>query len=232
MRPITFAHRGAPGDLAENSLAAFERALARGASGLESDAWLSSDGEVVLVHDDVVRRGLRRHHVDRTSAANLAGLGVPSLADLYRRLGSDYELSLDLKGPGVGDHVVAVAEALGAPAKLWCCAGSVGTLQDLRGRWPAARLVHSTKRRSIRESLERYAANLAGDGIDAVNLHHREWTAGIVELVHRFELRAFAWDVQEVRDLRSMLTMGLDAVYSDHLDRMVATIGEWEDSPP
>ena len=59
--PITFAHRGAGGSEApENSLAAFRRALARGATGLESDARLSADGEVVLVHDRALRRGLRR----------------------------------------------------------------------------------------------------------------------------------------------------------------------------
>jgi len=47
--PITFAHRGARADLPENTLAAFARALERGARGLETDAHLSADGEPVLV---------------------------------------------------------------------------------------------------------------------------------------------------------------------------------------
>ena len=60
-----------------------------------------------------------------------------------------------------------------------------------------------------------------------MNLHHSEWTAGLVALFHRFEVSAFAWDVQEVRHLRSMLRMGVDALYCDRVDRMVATVGEW-----
>jgi glycerophosphoryl diester phosphodiesterase len=48
-----------------------------------------------------------------------------------------------------------------------------------------------------------------------------------VGLFHRFDVQAFAWDVQEVRHLRDMLTMGVDAVYSDHVARMVATVQEW-----
>ena len=60
-----------------------------------------------------------------------------------------------------------------------------------------------------------------------MNMHHTEWTAGIVALFHRFEVRAFAWDTQEVRQLRAMLDIGIDAVYCDRPDRMVATVAEW-----
>jgi hypothetical protein len=35
--------------------------------------------------------------------------------------------------------------------------------------------------------------------------------------------------VQEVRHLRAVLAMGIDGVYSDHVDRMVATVAEWSE---
>ena len=44
-RPITFAHRGARLDEPENTIPAFARALAAGASGLETDVWRAADGE-------------------------------------------------------------------------------------------------------------------------------------------------------------------------------------------
>src|SRR5262245_66255042 len=96
VRPITFAHRGARTEAPENTMPAFRRALDLGAMGLETDAWLSADGEVVLVHDRVARRGLRRRNATKSSAAVLAELGVPRLADLYAELGSGYELSIDV----------------------------------------------------------------------------------------------------------------------------------------
>jgi glycerophosphoryl diester phosphodiesterase len=89
--------------------------------------------------------------------------------------------------------------------------------------------VHSTRRRAIDEPLERYVALLAESSIDVINLHHTEWTAGTVELVHRFGLEAFAWDVQEVRHIRAMLAIGIDGLYSDHVDRLVATVAEFAD---
>src|SRR5689334_5476315 len=99
--PITFAHRGARVEFPENTIAAFRRGLELGASGLETDAWLSSDGEVVLVHDDTVGRSLRRQRVRSTTAAELARHGVPTLAELYETLGTSYELSIDAKHPEV-----------------------------------------------------------------------------------------------------------------------------------
>ena len=52
--PITFAHRGARSFAAENTIAAFQTALDRGVSGIESDVWLTADGVPVLVHDGVL----------------------------------------------------------------------------------------------------------------------------------------------------------------------------------
>src|SRR3954469_9737535 len=87
---ITFAHRGARLDEPENTIAAFERALAAGVTGLETDVWLSADGEVVCSHDPVVRRGRRRQRISASTAADLAELAVPRLADVYEQLGTGY----------------------------------------------------------------------------------------------------------------------------------------------
>jgi glycerophosphoryl diester phosphodiesterase len=226
MAPITFAHRGARIDEPENTIAAFRRALELGASGLETDAWLSADGEVVLTHDPVVRRGLKRLKVAATSAAQLAEIGVPRLADLYAQLGADFELSVDLKEPAVAEPLVAVARAAGAASRLWCCAPDVELARSLR-RFEDVRVVHSERRRAIGTPLERHASELAGAGIDAMNMHHTDWTGGLVSLFHRFEVKAFAWDVQEVRHLREALRLGVDALYCDRPDRMVSVVGEW-----
>src|SRR5450755_3738942 len=101
MGPITFAHRGARLEEPENTIPAFRRALEAGVRGLESDAWLSADGEVVLVHDGTVGRGLRRKKVPATTAEELAEFGVPRLAELYAELGTAYELSIDVKDDAV-----------------------------------------------------------------------------------------------------------------------------------
>ena len=48
------AHRGASADALENSLAAFRRAVALGADGIELDVHSTLDGAFVVHHDPVV----------------------------------------------------------------------------------------------------------------------------------------------------------------------------------
>jgi glycerophosphoryl diester phosphodiesterase len=225
--PITFAHRGARLEHPENTIAAFRHALEHGANGLETDAWVCGDGEVVLVHDGVVRSAFRRLRVATTSAERLARCGVPTLHQLYDELGSGYELSIDLKDDQVGLAILEIAGARGALGRTWLCSPSRKRLRELRERSSDVKLVHSTWKDNVRRGIERHAADLADAAIDAMNLHHSEWTAGLVSLFHRFDVRAFAWDTQEVRQLRAMLQFDIDAVYCDHVDRMVATVGEW-----
>jgi len=55
-RPFIFAHRGASAVAPENTLEAFELAFQQGAQGIELDAKLSLDGEVVVIHDASVDR--------------------------------------------------------------------------------------------------------------------------------------------------------------------------------
>ena len=227
MTPITFAHRGGRADAPENTLEAFRRALDVGATGLESDARLAADGHVVLVHNSAVRTGLRRVKVRDLPAARLAELGVPRLEDLYAELGSGFELSLDLKEPEVGGPILDVARAAGAVDRLWLCARDLSDLEALRGRHPDVQLVHSMGRRAYGDALERHASTLAKAGVAALNLRETEWSLGLVTLAHRFGLLAFAWDAQEYRRIRAVLEMGVDAIYSDHVERLVAAVGEW-----
>ena len=51
MRTLNIAHRGGAGLMPENTLAAFQDAMARGADGAELDVQLSADGIPVVHHD-------------------------------------------------------------------------------------------------------------------------------------------------------------------------------------
>src|SRR5512139_733767 len=60
-QPIIFAHRGASAHAPENTLAAFELALAQQADAIELDVKLSADGQVIVIHDSSVDRTTNGH---------------------------------------------------------------------------------------------------------------------------------------------------------------------------
>jgi len=223
--PIAFAHRGARAHAPENTLEAFELALRLGATGIESDVWLSADGRAVLDHDGVVGGRLRRRPIGEVDRAALPD-HIPELDELYERCGTDYELSLDLKDDAVVAEVVAAAERAGGDAaeRLWLCHPRLDALVEWRARWPEVHLVHSTTVRRLEGTSERHAAALADAGIDAVNLHQTEWTGGAIALYHRFERFAFGWDVQFDHLMDDLLDAGIDALYSDHVDRLTSAV--------
>ncbi|MBK9178212.1 MAG: glycerophosphodiester phosphodiesterase [Acidimicrobiales bacterium] len=223
--PIGFAHRGARAHAPENTLEGFRLALRLGATGLESDVWLTADGVAVLDHDGVVRTGMRRRPIGSVNRSSLPP-HIPGLEDLYGACGTDFELSLDVKDPAAAPVVVAVAMAAGsdAPGRLWLCHHDWNVVASWRSLAEGVRLVDSTRLSRIKEGPERRAARLADLGVDAVNLHHTDWSGGLTTLFHRFQRYALAWDLQHEPVLRSVLRMGVDGVYSDHVDRMTEVL--------
>ncbi len=220
--PILFAHRGARAYAPENTIEAFKLGLKLGATGLESDVWRTADGDLVLDHDGVVRRGLRSRPLSELRRAELPA-HIPTIGELIDACGTDYHLSLDLKDAECGpDVIAAVREA--APdliGRLWLCSPRLSVVEPLRELDPDVRLVDSTRLDKISEGPERRAAHLARVGIDCVNMHHSFWNGGLVALFHRFERFTFSWDLQFEHVLQPALRMGIDAVYSDWPDRMV-----------
>ncbi len=215
---IQFAHRGARANAPENTLEAFELALRLGATGLETDVWLTSNAVPVLDHDGVVRSGIRRRSISKMLRVDLPD-HIPSLEQLYRACGADFELSVDVKDVNAISHVIGVARDYQAEARLWLCHPSWELLADIRSD-TSARLVNSTRLKHMKDGPERRAAELAAAGIDAVNLHHSDWSGGLTTLFHRFNRYCIAWDAQHVRVIRDLVRMGIDGVHSDHVDRL------------
>jgi glycerophosphoryl diester phosphodiesterase len=221
--PIGFAHRGARAIAPENTLTSFAKALEMGATGLESDVWLTSDGTAVLDHDGLVRHGGRQRRIADVPRSALPQ-HIPTLASLYETVGVDPELSLDVKDAAAAPIVLAVAREAHAEGRLWLCHHDLHVLAEWRPLSADAHLVDSTRLRRIKEGVERRAARHREIGIDAVNMHASDWTRGLVTLWHRFERLAFGWDAQQPRVLATLIGIGIDAVYSDYVDRMMAAL--------
>ncbi len=218
-RPIAFAHRGARAHAPENTVEAFQLALRLGATGLESDVWLSADGVPVLDHDGVTGRWPRRRPISQVPRDDLPG-SMPTLDDVFSSCGAEFDLSLDLKDPASFDPVVASCHQWFDPDRLWVCHPDLDLLVEWRRRDAGVRLVHSWRSARMTRGLERHVADLAAAGVDGLNLPVEEWSGGGVTMCHRFDRLAFAWDAQHERQLLEVIDMGIDAVYSDYVDRM------------
>lgn len=220
--PILFAHRGASAHAPENTLESFALAQKLGATGLESDVWVTKDGVLVLDHDGVVKSRLRSKPISEFDASALPS-HIPTLDDLFAHCGTQFHLSLDVKDAAVFASIERVVGNVDQSMldRLWLCHPNIDVLIAQRKTVSQCKLVDSTRLAKIKEGPERRAATLSSNGIDACNLHFTDWNGGLVALFHRFNVIAFGWDMQHESVLVNGIRMGLDAVFSDWVDRMV-----------
>jgi glycerophosphoryl diester phosphodiesterase len=122
-RPLNFAHRGASYEAPPNTLVAFLLAVELGADGIEFDAHLSKDGQVVVIHDFDVEattdgQGLVRdktlaelQELDAGSRFDpvFAGQRIPTLQEVIDAVGHRLLFNIELKTMGLGDDGLAAA---------------------------------------------------------------------------------------------------------------------------
>jgi glycerophosphoryl diester phosphodiesterase len=214
---FTFAHRGGRSHGPENTLATFREAMTRGASGLETDAWLTADGVVVLDHDGVHREAERRHKpIGQVRRDELPG-HIPSLDELYDECGTAFDLAIDVRLAEVALAVVDVATAHGADDRLWLVANDPELLAHWRDHGSAARLAMTVYARDRGRAAVRRAK---AAGAEAVNMRWPWWTRRLVDHVHDEGLFAFGYDAQRRWTLQHCVRLGLDGLFSDHVDRL------------
>lgn len=123
------AHRGASYKAPENTLAAFKLAFKQGADGVEGDFYLSSDGEIVCIHDkDTQRTAGVKHVVSETPLKVLRTLDVgswkhekyrgeriPTFAEVVETIPPGKKFIIELK---TGPEIVAPLKAALAKTDL------------------------------------------------------------------------------------------------------------------
>ena len=151
-----YAHRGAAAEQPENTIASFEKAVGYGVHGLEMDVHMSSDGVVVVAHDDDGQRMCRESlPIKETSYAELrqwdAGWGftddkgerpffgrgyqIPSLAEVLEHF-PDQVINVDLKqsSPSMVGAVLKIVRDARAVERVILASFSQSTLLHLRCR--------------------------------------------------------------------------------------------------
>ncbi len=216
---VLFAHQGAGAHTTANTIEAFQLALRLGATGLATQAWVTSDGVAVLHGEPSIGR-LRRRAI-RSVRRDEVPEQIPSLDELYAAIGITHPLAVEVRDPDVVPAVLDAARRSDAASELWLCHPSVEVLAGWREADPDVRLINATSVRGIEESPEHRASALRDSGIDGLSLPRSEWTVGLVTMLHRFERVAWGRDAQHVRMVVELMHMGIDGIYSDHVDRMV-----------
>ena len=213
--PCVVAHRGASGSAPENTLAAFDLALAQGADALELDVRIAGDGRLITLHDETLERttGDPRRHDELTG--DLEHPAAPAdLEVVLGRYGREAPLIVDLKDPlpAWERRVVDAIERHGIGDRVIVQSFDRDALQRLAAAHPWLEIT-ALYRRDEAEFLD--PADVPGFA-RTVGLWHEHIDEAFVGEAHERGLRVQPHTVDDASRAAELAALGVDAVVSNH----------------
>jgi glycerophosphoryl diester phosphodiesterase len=252
---IAFAHRGGAGEAPENTLPAFEAAVALGYRYLETDVHLTRDGVLLAFHDGSLDRLTDR--VERIGDLSLAevreadagyafttdggltypfrntGVVIPTLEELLTRW-NDVSVNIDAKADDTVAPLVELVSRLDAFNRV--CIGSFSDRRVARIRALAGGRICSSMGQVA--SGMAYIASRSGRmprfHADCLQVPQRWGRLRIdrrfVNAAHHAGLHVHVWTVDDEAEMESLLDLGVDGIMTDRpriLKQVLEARGLW-----
>ena len=233
--PLSFAHRGASHQAPANTLAAFLLAAELGADGIEFDAHLSQDGEVVVIHDfslDATTDGhgavrdKRLAELKELDAGSwfdpaFAGQRIPTLHEVIEAVGHrllfNIELkTLSLRDDGLAVEVVRLIEDRNLVDRVIVSSFNplaVRRVKQLNPRIPVGLLYGPSLPILLRRPWLRFLVRL-----DALHPHYTMVNDGSMRWASDRGYRVHAWVVDDPGEMRRLVRLGVDLIITSRPD--------------
>lgn len=215
------AHRGSSAARPENTLAAFELAIAQGADVIECDVRRTGDGALLILHDATVDRttdgtGPLRDLTAEEAQALDAGHGerIPSLAEVLELARGRVRVNVDLKEADIVEE--AVEAVRWADLLDW-----VTFISFLPEAWEQlAELAPESPRIHLVDSAAGLASLAMGDHgsqstASGVGVPHDLVNESVVEWLQRQGMGVFAWIVDDEQEMARLIELGVNGIVTN-----------------
>ncbi|HET8794967.1 MAG TPA: glycerophosphodiester phosphodiesterase [Arthrobacter sp.] len=245
--PVAFAHRGFSRDGLENSLQAFKDAAALGFGYLETDVHTTSDGVVLLFHDETLNRvtdgrgAIKDHTYAELQQVKIGGREpIPTLDELLTALPGTC-INIDIKDAFSILPLKDVLDRHDAYDRVCITSFSDKRLLAFQALLSDRAPTHSAG--MLRVGAFVLLGKLGLDwplrwilrGVDALQVPVRYGririvTARSVARAHRLGLQMHVWTINEAAVMEELLDLGVDGIMTDHADllaEIMETRGFW-----
>jgi glycerophosphoryl diester phosphodiesterase len=234
---LVIAHRGASGNAPENTWAAFRKAIALGASFIETDLQLSRDARFVAIHDATVNRttngqgavhdmtlaDLRKLDAGSWFGSEFAGERIPTLEEILEfSKKNDVVFYLEIKPGGSwgGEHaLIGSLRESGEIPRTVVISFDPSIVLNLRKIEPTLMtgLLYDGQ---IENPLDKAVAIGARQLVVRGDLV----TPALISEAKKKDLQVVCWTVNHPAHMRLLAAAGVDGIMSDYPDRLVAAV--------
>lgn len=225
--PWIVGHRGAAGEVRENTLASFRRGLEAGADMIELDIQMTRDGELLCFHDWTLERLAGRAETVEKATSDVVteitiapdGSRIPALRDALTVIPEDVPLNVEVKRRGARRDRLArkVLSVLDGRSQVLISSFDGELLREFRKVSPDLPLA-PIERYQPRELLEAGAAL----GAFSLHCHRRLVTKHFIERAADDGFhRILAYTVNEPHEAESLLKDGVSGFFTDLPTKLV-----------
>lgn len=245
MNTLNFAHRGFSGKYPENTLLAFEQAIEAGCDGIELDVQLSKDEELVILHDEALKRTtgesgyvweytlsqLKAMDASEKYRGIYGKVEIPTLQEYFELVKNSHIITnIELKTgvntyPGIEKKVLALIDAYGLRQRVMVSSFnhySAVRFKELAPEIPCGVLEES---RIVR--FAEYAYRL---GMDYLHPAHFTVTEELAQEAASFGLGINTWTVNDTKELERLMELGVHSIIGNYPDRMKKKLREMREA--
>ena len=224
---LKIGHRGARGHEPENTLIGFQKAIDLHVDRIELDVHLSTDGEIMVIHDETLERTTNGEgRVNQFSLPQLKRLkaeksqAIPTLTEVLDLIDQKCDVNIELKSFETAEKVVLLIEKY-ISEKKWRYDQFVVSSFD----WNALKQVHLLNAKIPIGVLTETDIDLAlafAKFIQAKSIHpyFHLLTAEKTKQLQAEGFLVFPWTVNEIEDIKKIKNYNVDGIISDFPDRL------------
>lgn len=247
---LCIAHRGGSLLWPENTLTAFKGAMALGVDVLELDLHATRDGQLVVIHDDVVDRvtegagrvkdrtleelkrldaGYRFSTDGQSYPFRGTGCRIPTFEEVLDAA-PDHWINVDLKQtePSIVERFVTLVRRRRIQDRLVVGSFNFPTLQAFRRACPEVRTAAGTREAYLFYGLHQvFLHGLYRRGpaialqIPRMHRGNRIVTRRFVASAHRKGLAVHVWTINEMEVMKELIDVGVDGIVTDRPDLLL-----------
>lgn len=237
-----FAHRGFSGKYPENTMIAFEKAVEIGVDGMEFDVHLTKDNEMVIVHDEDIKRTSNGEGLvkDMTYAElcefdfsfkfhdEVGFQKIPTLREYFELVkDTDIISNIELK-TGIFEYetiekrVIDLIHEYKLEEKIILSSFNHFTVMRCKEIDPSIKLGFL-----LESWLIDFGKYTASHGVDCCHPLYLNLLPEVVEEIHAAGRQINTWTVNEYEDIKRLSDLGVDCLIGNFPDRMIEVLRQF-----
>ena len=250
---LVVAHRGGAALAPENTLAAFENALAIGVDQVECDVHLSKNGELVVMHDPNVSRTTdgngqisemtlaeikKLNAAAKFSGGTFSAQPPPTLGELLDLIKGKAGIQIEIKlaagnarYPGIEKKVVDALKAKGMTDQAIVISFDFPTLKDIKAIDPRVKTGALVNAQWMTARMTKSPEEIVDEVIQSSGADYFMPTSGsvteaLVKATHAKGLKLGTWTVDATSEMKRLAGWGVDGITSNKPDELKRTLGK------